>query len=267
MAAPNVKFPREIKQGMQGKDVQAHKRAISRARPDLYTWIPENKGGFTPLAGAYFMDAVVAWKKSKGLGTSRVLGGRAHEVLERTHRKGHATEWAFDATAIKLAQAYYDVVSKSPEEARREKIVEAGFFWHGFRLNIPYAQQRPFPLIKPPAVPHALDCSEFVTICHYAGGAPDPNGRGYDGQGYTGTLKQHGTRVSGITSLKPGDLIFYGSSRAKPGFNAGDPTHVGMYVGKRNGVHMSLQMGSYPMKFIDYRYRHDIHSFRTYKVV
>ena len=58
MAAPNVIFPREIKQGMSGLDVVAHKRAISRARPDLYEWAE-----FTPLAGDYFMDAVVAWKK------------------------------------------------------------------------------------------------------------------------------------------------------------------------------------------------------------
>jgi NlpC/P60 family len=262
MAAPNVRFPREIRQGMSGKDVLAHKRAISRARPDLYEW-----ADFTPLAGEYFMDAVVAWKKSKGLGNTRVLGGRAHESLERTRRKGHLDEWAFDQTAINLAEAYYQAVTKSPDQARREKIVEAGMWWYKNRLQIPYVQSRPFPLIKPPVIPLALDCSEFVTICHYAGGAPDPNGRGYDGQGYTGTLKQHGERVNSITNLKPGDLIFYGSSVAKPGFNAGDPTHVGMYVGYINGIHMSLQMGSYPMKYIDYRYRHDIHSFRHYKVV
>ena len=259
--APNVKFPREIRQGNRGLDVVGHKRALARARPDLYQW-----ADFTELAGDAFMDAVVAWKKSRGLGTGRVLGGRAHEVLERTKRKGHLREWAFDATAIKQCQTYYDKVTKSPEERVREDIVNAGLFWHSHRLHMPYDQQRPFALMKPPAIPRALDCSEFVSICHYAGGAPDPNGRGYSGDGYTGTLKQHGTRVNSITNLKPGDLIFYGHSRSQPGFNSGDPTHVGMYVGLVRGVHMSLQMGSYPMKYIDYRYRNDIHSFRTYKV-
>jgi len=34
--APDVRFSREIHQGMHGKDVIAHKRALSRARPDLY---------------------------------------------------------------------------------------------------------------------------------------------------------------------------------------------------------------------------------------
>lgn len=267
MPAPNVKFPRQIKQGNRGLDVVGHKRALSRARPDLYLWVPEEKGGFTELAGDAFMDAVVAWKKSRGLGTSRVLGGRAHEVLERTHRKDHKNEWAFDATAVNQCHAYYEKVTKSPEERVREDIINAAFFWHSHRLNIPYDQQRPYPAIRPPSVPRALDCSEFVSICHYAGHAPDPNGRHYDGDGYTGTLKNHGTRVYSIGNMKPGDLIFYGSTRrARPGFNVGDPTHVGMYAGKHNGIHMSFQMGSYPMKYIDYRYRHDLHSMRTYKV-
>jgi hypothetical protein len=79
---PNVKFPREIHEGVAGEDVIAHKRAISRARPDLYLW-----DDFTDYAGDFFMDAIVKWKKSKGLGTARVLGGRAHEVLEDTHRR------------------------------------------------------------------------------------------------------------------------------------------------------------------------------------
>lgn len=269
MAAPNVKFPREIHQEMRGRDVIGHKRALSRARPDLYKWITSEEGGFTDLAGEFFMDAVVKWKISKGLGNMRVLGGRAHEVLERTHRKGSSVEWAFDQIAINHCQAYYDAVHQTPEDRIRDAICAAGFYWYARKFSIPYVQARPFPLLKPPSVPAALDCSEFVTICHWAGGSKDPNGRGFDGQGYTGTLMRspNTSRVFGVASLKPGDLIFYGSSAAKPGFNAGDPTHVALYVGIRNGIHMILTMGSYPMKFTDYRYRHDIHSFYTCDVI
>lgn len=37
----------------------------------------------------------------------------------------------------------------------------------------------------------AMDCSEAVTLlCHLAG-LHDPNGLGYDGSGYTGTMLQH----------------------------------------------------------------------------
>jgi cell wall-associated NlpC family hydrolase len=240
MAAPNVKFPREIRQGISGKDVIAHKRALARARPDLYKW-----ADFTPLAGEFFMDAVVAWKKSRGLGRTRV----------------------FDASAIRLATQYHNAVTKSPEERIREEIISAARFWYTRRFSIPYVQARPFPLIKPPTSPRALDCSEFATICYFAGGAKDPNGRGFDGHGYTGTLMGRGTRVSGISQAKPGDLIFYGRSRGRPGFNAGDPTHVGLYVGKVNGVHMTFQMGSYPMKFVAYNYRSDLHHIERYRLV
>lgn len=260
--APNVPFPREIHQGVSGKDVQSHKRALSRARPDLYQWVE-----FTPLAGEFFMDGVVEWKKSKGLGTTRVLGGRAHESLERTHRKGHPDEWAFDALAIQYAQEYYDSVHVSPETQIRNAIVSAGFYWHSFKLNIAYSQYRPFELGKPPFVPHKWDCSAFVTNTHYAGGAPNPNGRPWDHLGYTGTLVTRGHRVLTINSLLPGDFIFYGSSVAKPGFNAGDPTHVALYVGYRDGAHMVLSMGSYPMNYVRYDYRHDVNHFRHYDVV
>lgn len=263
MAAPNVKFPREIREGMRGKDVIGHKRAISRARPDLYEWTT-----FTDYAGDYFMDAVVKWKRSKGLGTTRVLGGRAHEALERTKRKGTTDEWAFDSRAIQLCEEYWKSVSTTPEERVREAIVDAGMFWYGYKWDIAYSQYRPFALGKPPWKPMRWDCSGFVTACYYAGGAPDPNGRGYDNLGYTGTLMGRGTRLpQDIRNCKPGDLIFYGSSRvSNAAFGYGDPTHVGIYVGYIGGVHMTLQLGSYPMKYTRYNYRSDIHHYRRYTV-
>lgn len=261
MSAPNVKFPREVKQGMRGKDIVGHKRALSRARPDLYEWT-----AFTDLAGEFFMDAFVKWKHSKGIGTTRVIGGRAHEVLERTHRKDHPDEWAFDARAIELCQEYYDAVTITPEQRIRQAIVDAGMFWFSHKWDIAYSQARPFQLGKPMWVPSRIDCSGFVTDCYFAGGGPDPNDRAFDHEGYTGTLMAHGVRLlQDIRHCKPADLIFYGSSRVNnAAFNFGDPTHVGMYVGLINGKHMSLQMGSYPMKYIVYNYRTDIHHYRSY---
>lgn len=254
-AAPNVRFFRELREGMSGSDVIAHKRALSRARPDLYEWAQ-----FTPYAGPFFLDAVVRWKQSKGLGTQRVLGGRAHESLERTHRKGSATEWAFDSRAIQLAQDYYDAHSKTPEQRVREAIVAAAAYWYSHRSQIMYSQYRPFQRGRPPWVPSRWDCSGFVTCCYEAGGAPDPNGRGYDGLGYTGTLIEHGSPVA-KANLKAGDLVFYGSSWGKPGFPAGSPTHVAVYAG--NGLVYS--MGSYPMGLYAVGYR-PINHCRTYTV-
>lgn len=265
-AAPDVKFMREIRQGMIGKDVLAHKRALSRARPDLYPWPGKGKG-FTPLAGDLFMDAIVKYKKAHRLGTARVLGGVCHESLERQHRKGHSTEWAFDALAIQLAKEYWDEHHISPETRVRNAIVQAGFFWYAHRAAIAYSQYRPFQQGKPPWVPYHWDCSAFTTNCHYAGGAPNPNGRPWDHLGYTGTLMSRGVRVGSVNNLKPGDMIFYGFARQSDAFPAGSPTHVALYVGVVNGSHMVLSMGSYPMKYIAYNYRHDVNHYRTYRVV
>ena len=254
--APNVRWSRDIVVGCTGKDVLAHKRAISRAAPLRYPWHE-----FTPYAGVTFIRAVQAWKKSKNMNSLPRLGRSAHEVLERTHEKD-SQEWAFDAVAIKLAAEYYDATHTKPEAAVRQAIVAAGFFWYEHRGSIAYSQYRPFQVGKPPWVPNRWDCSAFVTNCHYAGGAPDPNGRGYDHQGYTGTLIDHGAAVPSVDQLDPGDLIFYGHSRPAPGFPGGSPTHVALYVG--NGK--VLSHGHYPMSYYAWNYRKDVNQFRHYKV-
>ena len=72
---------------------------------------------------------------------------------------------------------------------------------------IHYQEIRPMPLTA--KLPLTTDCSGFVTLCYYLAGAPDPNGLGYDGQGYTGTLLQHGQHI-GLAQVEPGDAIVYG---------------------------------------------------------
>ena len=259
--APNVKFPRKIRRGHKGKDVLAHKRAISRARPDLYPW-----HDFSPYAGDKFMRAVMTWKKSRGMNTQPIIGKTAHERLERTHAKGKPKEWAFDAAAIELAKEFWEQQQKPPERKVRDRIVDCGFYWYSHRTGIAYSQARPFQLGRPLWVPSRWDCSAFVTACHYGGGAPDPNGRNYDHMGYTGTLISHGRAVTSISQLQPGDLIFYGRTPSgKPGFPAGSPTHVALYVGIRSGTPMVLSHGHYPMAYYRFDYR-AINQFRHYKV-
>lgn len=81
--------------------------------------------------------------------------------------------------------------------------------------------------VHPPAMPKAADCSSFVTWLYYAAGANDPNGKHYNGTGYTGTLWENGHRT---TSPKPGDLVFFGSPTASD-------AHVAVYIG--NGLVVS----------------------------
>jgi cell wall-associated NlpC family hydrolase len=53
------------------------------------------------------------------------------------------------------------------------------------------------------------DCSGFATLCYYLGGAPDPNGRGYDGYGWTGSLLEGMENVDRHAVLA-GDLVVWG---------------------------------------------------------
>lgn len=259
----DVKFTREIREGTVGDDVVGHKRALSRWNPRVYPW-PSN--GFTPLAGRYFMDAVVKYKVQHNLGSTRVLGVKAHEALEKSVcHYAHQGEPAFDARAVQLCQDYWDAHHLSPEERVRQSIKDAGFYWYAHRAAIQYSQYRPMSLTVPPLVPTQWDCSGFVTGCYHAAGASDPNGRGYDALGYTGTLISHGSLVVSQSNLKIGDLIFYGYSTGRPGFKSGDPTHVALHVGVIDGQRMVLSLGHYPMSLYPIGYR-GINQMRSYTV-
>ena len=261
MAAPDVAFCRPLLLGSKGADVRAHKRAISHAMPDAYPWRE-----FTPFYGQWFEKAVKEFQREHGIKPTGKIGKVTHEKLERTRAKLKPDLWAFDRVAIDLAKAFCDEHSESPEEKVRRAIVASGYYWYQYRTQIAYSQFRPFQLGKPPWVPSRWDCSGFVTGCHYAGGAPDPNGRGYDHQGYTGTLMSTGHMVGNIGDLDPGDLIFYGhTTHGSAAFPVGSPTHVALYVGLVAGAPSVLSHGSYPMKLLAYNYR-SINHLRAYDV-
>lgn len=253
--APNVAFARKMREGDTGRDVLAHKRAVSRAFPELYPW---PKRGFSNFYGEVFGNAVKGSCLVMGISPKRAIDLEYHEHLERRKKRRDKTEWAFDPYSIKLAKDYYDYYQK---QEVRQRIIEAGFFWYNHRKEIDYDQFRPYQKCKPPQVPTMWDCSSFVTNCYYGGGAPDPNGRDYDGAGYTGSLLSHGKVIS-ITQLKPGDLIMYGFSRGKPGFPVGSPTHVSLFVGGGR----VLSLGSYPMGYYEYNYRSDLNCCVTYDI-
>ncbi len=78
--------------------------------------------------------------------------------------------------------------------------------------QIDYRQSRPMEGIgraKRRKLPLTIDCSAFVTICYNWAGAPDPNGLGYNGQGYTGTILSHGTQIA-RRNVRVGDLVVFG---------------------------------------------------------
>lgn len=78
--------------------------------------------------------------------------------------------------------------------------------------EIHYAQIRPMRTIRlrAPAYPMTMDCSEAVTcLCKWAG-LQDPNGRGYNGSGYTGTMLEHLPHYHRAGNALPGALVVFG---------------------------------------------------------
>ena len=59
----------------------------------------------------------------------------------------------------------------------------------GGGTEIHYRESRPIPALdRPRSLPLETDCSGFATLCYSWAGAPDPNGNGFSGEGYTGTM-------------------------------------------------------------------------------
>jgi hypothetical protein len=78
--------------------------------------------------------------------------------------------------------------------------------------QVHYAQIRPMRSVRltKPAYPLTMDCSEAVTcLCKWAG-LTDPNGLGYNGHGYTGTMLDHLPHYYNPANALPGALVVFG---------------------------------------------------------
>jgi hypothetical protein len=99
----------------------------------------------------------------------------------------------------------------------RARVVAVARWGIRHERRIHYAELRPIDgLHQPHKLPLWTDCSGFVTLCYAWAGAPDPNGLGYDGAGYTGTLLAHMRSIEPESAL-PGDVVVWGSP---PGHHA-----------------------------------------------
>ena len=104
--------------------------------------------------------------------------------------------------------------------------------------------------------PKWADCSSYVTWCLWdALGGPNAGPDIANGQswkaGYTGTLKQHGRRVS-LENAVAGDLVHYGG---------GTGSHVTIVVGKNKVVSHGSEGGPFLLRP---DYRDDISEVRRY---
>lgn len=92
----------------------------------------------------------------------------------------------------------------------REKILEYASWGIRNEKAIHYDHTRPFDgLHQPRKLPLHTDCSGFVSLCYAWAGAPDPNGRSWNGLGFTGDMLRHCRQIP-RSALQPGDLVVLG---------------------------------------------------------
>lgn len=93
----------------------------------------------------------------------------------------------------------------------RQGMVSACEWAIAHRTRIHYGQIRPIPVnLTPFSLPFTTDCSGFVTLMAKWSGNPDPNGNGFDGQGYTGTMLTHLLHIP-LGNTWRGDLVVLGA--------------------------------------------------------
>jgi putative peptidoglycan binding protein len=171
-----------------------------------------------------------------------------------------------DETTLKRLARYYDgygiwLIRKEAKQVRAraatDKVnqsVKTAYFLlahrnETFYTQDPYLRMRAITdKIRPPRVPRWFDCSSACTWFRWVAGLPDPNGRGYDGYGYTGTMLEHGERVS---KPQPGDMTFYRG-----------PDHVVIEVGSGMVISNGSSAGPYHLP----RGYRPVYQTRRYKV-
>lgn len=220
-----VPFCRVLRKGSAGTDVQAIQRTLRQL--DIRQSDP------TGHYGEKTKEHVKEYQKKHKIRDDGVYGPKTHKLLAKR----------FDATA--------------KDQYRTHTVIRNALYYVAHASQVHYVQTRPMQdLAPPPNLNTACDCSEFATMLFKQAGFPDPNGFDYNGWGFTGTMVNHGKKVSSISQAKPGrSLVFYGHG---PG---GMPTHVAVLITPTEVVSQGSEPG--PFKLF-WRYRSDVHSIRVY---
>ena len=100
-----------------------------------------------------------------------------------------------------------------PLDPKREELVTLAERDIHHPDQITYGEVRPIPVerYKMQRWPVVTDCSGWYTCLCYAAGLPDPNGLGFDGDGFTGTMLSHMTHTTRAACF-PGDAVVFGAN-------------------------------------------------------
>src|SRR4029077_11462310 len=236
-------LPRELTPGgPNGSDVKGWKRAIWRGG----RWQGPASNFDTAFSKAFSLG-----KTGGQVGESGIAGFRrqmkcpptgvideqtANAIRSARIPTGlpNAGQPLLDATAINLLEDYTASQSKPPAssiDAVREAITDYCQRSIQSEPGIHYLQERAIQAFGvPPETGFSTDCSGHSTCAYYWArkqtgvAVPDPNGNGYNGYGYTGTLVNN-PKVQ--PPYKVGDLALYGPSLSATShvvtcFQAGD---------------------------------------------
>lgn len=177
-------MPKTLSPGMTHKDVIKAKRLLVKwLRKHKHDRVAKGINTKSALYGSGMRRGVRVFQTQNRLEVDNIVGVKTWERLrarpKRLSKRGKMLAWMTWALNHEAS-------------------------WH-------YRQSRPMPLtrMKRMQLPITTDCSGSSTGCHYYAGAKDPNGLGYNGLGYTGTIRNHCPRIR-LADAKVGDLIIYG---------------------------------------------------------
>lgn len=206
-----VPFPRTFVARARGRDVQAVQRALRKAG---FRKIPP-----TGIHGTVSQRNVRRFQATNGLPATGTYDVQTHRALASCFD-------LYGASLMAKAKAAHEKSTLARQ--RHARIVAAGTVLVNNAAAIHYTQgprrmDGVTRRIHLPDFPEYADCSSAATWLPWQAGAPDPNGRGYDGYGYTGTLVINGLRVGWeISKAEAGkssehlDLLFYGRETTEP---------------------------------------------------
>lgn len=234
---------RTARLGMQGIDIEAHTAAMHRY---LHTGqlkaFREQRKTVRQTFGIAKRTLAKKSAAKAGLPQYGVVGPALYAALW--------DDEAYDVTARQQLDEYAKSLDKKNP---RELVVDAARFYLANARHIAYSQTRPIVTIsrniRPPDIPHALDCSGLAITCYWVAGVLDALGPEHrSGFGNTWSLADEGRSVT-VADLLPGDLVFYGSC-----------SHVAIYEGSGKVI----TNGHYPMSREKLSYRSDYWGARTF---
>lgn len=194
MKAESIPFVREFGPGAQGPDVLAVKRALAKAGHGAGM-------ALSSLFGKAAQADLVSFKKMCRLLEDPIYTVQTHGFLAPYFDEYGAYLLSREAVILESARQRGDFTS-----ALRWMLTHKSLF--------NYAQTRPIPLGLTPFETSSritTDCSGSVTLAAKWARTRDPNGLGFNGQGWTGTLLEHCRHIT-QGNVRAGDLIVYGYS-------------------------------------------------------